>query len=73
MFLQLTGGPGDDVPIPNEKFTFGLLCRAQAIGDFQSLASRKRRAVSINLGDDVDAGLDALSKTVTEALAKVAK
>jgi transaldolase / glucose-6-phosphate isomerase len=73
VFMQLTGGGHADVPIPNEKFTFGVLVRAQAIGDFQSLASRKRRAVSINLGDDVDAGLDALAKTVNEALAKVAK
>jgi transaldolase/glucose-6-phosphate isomerase len=73
VFMQLTGGAHADVPIPNEKFTFGVLVRAQAIGDFQSLASRKRRAVSINLGDDVDAGLATLSKTVTESLAKVTK
>jgi len=45
--------------------------RAQAIGDFQSLASRKRRAVSINLGEDVDAGLDMLAKTISGALSKV--
>ena len=41
VFLQLTGGPLTDVPIPGEKFTFGALARAQAIGDFQSLASRE--------------------------------
>jgi transaldolase/glucose-6-phosphate isomerase len=73
VFMQLTGGGHADVPIPNEKFTFGVLVRAQAIGDFQSLASRKRRAVSIALGDDVDAGLATLAKTVTESLAKVTK
>ena len=43
-------------PIPGEKFGFGALVRAQAIGDFQSLVSRGRRALSIDLGDDVDAG-----------------
>src|SRR3954447_19557299 len=73
VFMQLTGGGYADAPIPNEKFTFGVLVRAQAIGDFQSLASRKRRAVSIALGDDVDAGLNTLAKTVTDVLAKVTK
>jgi transaldolase/glucose-6-phosphate isomerase len=64
VFLQLTGGSGDDVAIPNEAFGFGALVRAQAIGDYESLASRGRRMLSINLGSDVDAGLDALAKAV---------
>ena len=64
VFLQLTGGPGDDVPIPGETFGFGALVRAQAIGDFQSLASRSRRALSIDLGQDVDAGLEQLAQAV---------
>ena len=74
VFLQLTGGPTEDVPIPGEKFTFGVLVRAQAIGDFQSLASRKRRAISIDLGSDVDRGLERLAQTVKSAVAaKVAR
>jgi hypothetical protein len=73
VFMQLTGGGHQDVPIPNEKFGFGVLVRAQAIGDLQSLASRKRRAISVDLGEDIDAGLSALTKTVNEALAKVTK
>jgi transaldolase / glucose-6-phosphate isomerase len=64
VFLQLTGGPGDDVPLPEEKFTFGSLVRAQAIGDFQSLLSRGRRLLSIDLGTDVDAGLEQLAQAV---------
>jgi len=70
VFLQLTGGGGTDVPLPGEKFTFGVLCRAQAIGDFQSLQSRNRRAVSVNLGEDVDAGLKALADVVKNAVVK---
>jgi transaldolase/glucose-6-phosphate isomerase len=73
VYMQLTGGGHADVPIPNEKFGFGVLVRAQAIGDLQSLASRKRRAISIDLGDDIEAGLSTLTKTVTNALAKVTK
>ena len=70
VFLQLTGGAHQDVPIPNEKFGFGVLARAQAIGDFQSLASRGRRAVSIDLGEDVDAGLEQLAQAVKNAVVK---
>jgi glucose-6-phosphate isomerase len=64
VFLQLTGGAREDVPIPGEKFGFGALVRAQAIGDFQSLVTRGRRAVSIDLGEDVDAGLEQLAQAV---------
>ncbi|HKR63267.1 MAG TPA: bifunctional transaldolase/phosoglucose isomerase [Thermoanaerobaculia bacterium] len=64
VFLQLTGGPGDDVAIPDEKFGFGALVRAQAIGDYESLAARGRRMLSINLGSDIDAGLEQLSRAV---------
>ena len=71
VFLQLTGGPGDDVAIPNEKFGFGPLARAQAIGDIQSLLSRNRRAVSIDLGTNIDDGLQRLAEFVKSAVAKV--
>jgi transaldolase/glucose-6-phosphate isomerase len=73
VYMQLTGGGHAEIPIPNETFGFGVLVRAQAIGDLQSLASRKRRAVSVDLGADIEAGLNALTKTVSEALAKVTK
>jgi len=73
VYMQLTGGGHGEIPIPNETFGFGVLVRAQAIGDLQSLASRKRRAISVDLGADIEAGLNALTKTVSEALAKVTK
>jgi hypothetical protein len=65
VFLQLTGGPSQDVPIPGEPFTFGTLVRAQAVGDIESLASRERRVLSIDLGEDVDRGLETLRDAVT--------
>jgi transaldolase/glucose-6-phosphate isomerase len=70
VYLQLTGGRGDDLELPGEKFTFGVLARAQAIGDFQSLASRNRRALSIDLGTDIDAGLAQLLAAVKTAVVK---
>ena len=71
VFLQLTGG-GDrgDVAIPGEKFGFGVLCRAQAIGDYESLAKRNRRAVSIDLGPDIDRGLRELAETLKSVVSK---
>jgi hypothetical protein len=72
VFLQLTGGPGTDVPIPgDEQLTFGKLVRAQAEGDYQALMDEKRRLESINLGDDIDRGLQTLLANVTSAVAKV--
>jgi glucose-6-phosphate isomerase len=70
VYLQLTGGRGDDLELPGEKFTFGVLARAQAIGDFQSLASRNRRALSIDLGADIEAGLAQLAAAVKTAVVK---
>jgi len=68
IFIQMVG-ESDDIPLPGEKFTFGVLARAQAIGDYQSLASRGRRAVRIDLGPDVDGGLEKLADIVKHAAA----
>jgi len=68
-FIQLTGGGAADVPIPGRKESFGTLVRAQALGDFQALGDHGLPVLRIDLGDDVDAGLDALSSAFAEALA----
>jgi transaldolase/glucose-6-phosphate isomerase len=41
---------------------------AQARGDFQVLAERKRRALRVHLGSDVRASLAALQAAISEAL-----
>ncbi len=69
VFIQLTAD-SDDVTIPGEKYGFSTLARAQSVGDFQSLESRKRRALRIHLGKDVDGGLEWLLSTVKSAMAK---
>jgi transaldolase/glucose-6-phosphate isomerase len=63
IFIQMVGTT-DDVALPGEKFTFGTLVRAQAIGDYESLKSRGRRAIRIDLGGDVDGGLARLAEVV---------
>jgi transaldolase / glucose-6-phosphate isomerase len=68
VFIQITADDLKDVPIVGEPFTFGVLEQAQALGDFQSLASRDRRAIRVHLGADVAAGLKTLLEIVKTAL-----
>lgn len=68
VFLQLTAADERDLAIPGRPFTFGQLKRAQAIGDFQSLAAHGRPVLRVHLGHDVPAGLEWLHETVRAAL-----
>jgi len=67
VFLQVTCDDKADIPVPGQKFTFGVVKAAQARGDFQVLADRKRRALRVHL-HDVDSGLAALEAAITKAL-----
>lgn len=49
VFVLITAEPEQDVPIPGEPFSFGILERAQALGDFQSLEATGRRALHVHL------------------------
>jgi transaldolase / glucose-6-phosphate isomerase len=60
VFIQLLSEGGADLVIPGEPFGFAALAKAQALGDYQALQSRGRRAIRINLGPDAEAGLRAL-------------
>ena len=64
VYIQITAAPVRDIKIPGEPFTFGLLMQAQALGDFQSLAQRKRRAIRFDAGADPAAGLSQLLNIV---------
>lgn len=67
VFIQLMADDSSDIAIPGESYTFGVLKQAQALGDYESLASRGRRAIRIHLGSDVDAGLAKLLAYVEAA------
>ena len=69
VFLQVTCDDAVDVPVPDQKYTFGVVKAAQAIGDFQVLADRGRRALRVHLPKDVDAGLQKFSRAIEAALA----
>jgi len=70
VFLQLSAEPVADLAIPGERFSFGVLEAAQALGDYESLAKRGRRAMRVSLGRDVDAGLRTVLAAVTPGKAK---
>jgi len=68
VFLQLTADHADDVAIPGQSFSFGVVIDAQAAGDLAVLESRGRRALRVHLGKDVGAGLKALNTAFSTAL-----
>jgi transaldolase / glucose-6-phosphate isomerase len=68
VFLQITCDDAVDLPVPGQKYTFGIVKAAQARGDFQVLADRKRRALRVHLPKDVEAGLETLGRAVVDAL-----
>jgi transaldolase / glucose-6-phosphate isomerase len=68
VFLQITCDDAKDLPVPGQKYTFGIVKAAQARGDFQVLAERGRRALRVHLGSDLKSALNTLSTAVKEAL-----
>ena len=68
MFLQITCDDAIDLPVPGQKFTFGVVKTAQARGDFQVLVERNRRALRVHFGEDVEKGLAALHHAIKQAL-----
>jgi len=69
VFLQITCDDAADIPVPGQKFTFGIVKAAQARGDFAVLSDRDRRALRIHLGKNVKGDLAKLAKAVKQALA----
>jgi glucose-6-phosphate isomerase len=69
VFLQITHDHAQDIPVPDQKYTFGVVQAAQARGDFAVLAERGRRALRVHLGPDVNAGLTKLAAAVKQAIA----
>ncbi len=64
VFLQITSDDAEDLQVPEQKFTFGVLKSAQALGDFSVLLDRERRALRVHLGANVKEGLEKLSQSV---------
>ncbi len=68
VFLQITCDDAKDLPVPGQRYTFGVVKAAQARGDFAVLAERGRRALRVHLGKNLKSGLATLTKAVQKAL-----
>jgi hypothetical protein len=68
LFIQITAEHGDDVPIPGQPYTFGVLQAAQAAGDFEALAGRGRKIVRLHLTQGADDGLPVVARMISDAL-----
>jgi transaldolase/glucose-6-phosphate isomerase len=68
VFLQVTCDDSVELPVPGQKYSFGVVKAAQARGDFQVLAERGRRALRVHLGSNLKAGLATLQAVVQKAL-----
>ncbi|MFI5338787.1 MAG: bifunctional transaldolase/phosoglucose isomerase [Candidatus Methylomirabilales bacterium] len=66
VFLQFTADDPVDLPIPGEPHSFGVMKAAQALGDLQSLQSRKRRALRLHIAGGIEAGLRRVVEAVRE-------
>jgi transaldolase/glucose-6-phosphate isomerase len=69
VFLQVTCDDAQDLPVPGQKYTFGIVKAAQARGDLQVLLDRNRRALRVHIGGDISAGLANLNSVIRQALA----
>jgi hypothetical protein len=63
VFLQIVGDDPNDIAIPGERFSFGVLKQAQALGDFQALRNHGRRVLRVQL-HDVAQGLVKIGQAV---------
>lgn len=61
VFLILSAEPGQDIKIPGQNYTFGQLCNAQALGDFQALENKGRRVIKLHLKQPVAKAIKKLS------------
>jgi glucose-6-phosphate isomerase len=63
VYLQITGAPQTELPVPGQPFGFGDLIAAQAAGDAAVLAEHGRPVLRLHL-TDVPAGLAAVRKAL---------
>ena len=68
VFLQITCDDVADLPVPGQRYTFGVVKAAQALGDFHVLTDRRRRAVRVHVKGDVRRGLARLREVVEQAV-----
>jgi hypothetical protein len=64
LFLLVTSDSAEDAGIPGQPYAFGMLMRAQALGDFEALRKHRRRVLRVHLSGETPAGLAALEEVL---------
>lgn len=62
VFLQITSNDPVDLPVPGQKYTFGVVKEAQSRGDFQVLLDRGRRALRLHIESDLTPTLSRIQR-----------
>lgn len=68
VFIVIVTAPTEDLPIPGEPFSFGVLENAQGIGDFQSLDKTGRRALLVQLPKPDAAAFEKLANALLQSI-----
>jgi glucose-6-phosphate isomerase len=68
LFIQITCDDNEDLPVPGEPYTFGVLKSAQAQGDLEALRSCGRRVIRLHLDKKPREALARVNKLVSKAL-----
>ncbi len=55
-FILVTDDEDEDIQVPGESYSFGVLKSAQSMGDYAALKKRGRRALNIHLRTESDLG-----------------
>ena len=68
LFLLVTSDSAEDTGIPGQPYAFGMLMRAQALGDFEALRKQRRRVLRVHLSGETPAGLAALEDLIRSVI-----
>lgn len=61
LFIQITNEIKNDVVVPDQGYSFGVLITAQAQGDFNALANKNRRVISLHITGDLVEAINSIS------------
>lgn len=64
VFLFMTAESSDDLPIPGQRYTFGTLKQAQALGDIGAMRQRGRRLLHVHLRGDLPRAIQQLARAI---------
>lgn len=67
IFLMITSEPDQDIKIPGNQLTFGVLNLAQAVGDYEALLTKGRKVLRLHLSKNPLATIRNLTKSLADS------